>query len=102
MAPLELKLLDDRRMLAVTWDDGEVTCFPVEQLRRNSRAASAVRAVIDGIASSPNGEIQLSDIQLVGAYAVRLSFSDGHDRGIFPWSYLRELAAEAARGSCDG
>jgi DUF971 family protein len=25
-------------------------------------------------------------------YGVQLVFDDGHERGIYPWSYLRELA----------
>ncbi|RUW64645.1 gamma-butyrobetaine hydroxylase-like domain-containing protein, partial [Mesorhizobium sp. M4B.F.Ca.ET.049.02.1.2] len=32
----------------------------------------------------------------IGSYAIRLVFSDGHDRGIYPWSYLREIADSAA------
>lgn len=94
MAPLELKLLDNRRILAVAWDDGETTRLSAELLRRNSRAASAVRVAIDGGRPVPNANIQVTDIQLIGGYAVQLSFSDGHDRGIYPWSYLRELAVE--------
>ena len=30
----------------------------------------------------------------VGNYAVRLAFDDGHDTGIFTWSFLSELGAE--------
>jgi DUF971 family protein len=95
MAPLELKLLDNRRVLAVTWGDGAITRLPAGLLRRNSRAASALRAALDDDPLPPDERIQLSDIQLIGAYAVQLSFSDGHDRGIYPWSYLRQLAAQA-------
>jgi DUF971 family protein len=35
--------------------------------------------------------IRLTDIRPVGAYGVQFVFSDGHDRGIFPWVFLREL-----------
>jgi DUF971 family protein len=96
MAPRELKLLENRRVLSVTWDDGEITRLSATLLRRNSRAASAVRAAINEDPPAIDEQILLTDIQLIGAYAVQLSFSDGHDRGIYPWSYLRELAAEAA------
>jgi DUF971 family protein len=96
MVPQVLKLLENRRVLAITWDDGETIRLSAELLRRNSRAASALRAEIDDDRPLPDAEIHLTDIQLIGAYAVQLSFSDGHDRGIYPWRYLRELAAEAA------
>ena len=35
------------------------------------------------------------EIELVGSYAINIAFSDGHDRGIYPWAYLREIAIEA-------
>ncbi len=44
------------------------------------------------------GEIRLvdADVSVVAVipmhYGVQLIFSDGHDRGIFPWRYLHELA----------
>ena len=96
MAPLELQLLENRRVLAVVWDNGEMTRLPAELLRRSSRAASAVRDAIGNDPPPLDEQILLTDIQLIGAYAVQLSFSDGHNRGIYPWSYLRELAARAA------
>jgi DUF971 family protein len=39
---------------------------------------------------SPN--IDFSAIEPVGHYAIRIVFSDGHDRGIYPWTYLRQLS----------
>ncbi len=41
------------------------------------------------------GGIAVTNVEPMGGYAVHLAFSDGHNRGIFPWSYLRALAAEA-------
>ena len=38
--------------------------------------------------------------ELVGNYAVRITFSDGHDTGIFSWQYLREI--DPARGETTG
>jgi len=49
-------------------------------------------------------DVQLADIQPVGAYGVRFVFSNGHDRGIFPWVFLRELLEKplvSGRGPCD-
>ncbi|MDK1493921.1 gamma-butyrobetaine hydroxylase-like domain-containing protein [Sinorhizobium sp. 7-81] len=34
----------------------------------------------------------ITSAEAIGSYAVRLGFSDGHDRGIYPWSYLRDIA----------
>jgi DUF971 family protein len=38
----------------------------------------------------------IAEVRLVGDHALNIAFSDGHDRGIYPWSYLRELAREAS------
>jgi DUF971 family protein len=35
--------------------------------------------------------VSITAIDPVGNYAVRLTFSDGHNTGIFSWSYLRHL-----------
>jgi DUF971 family protein len=32
---------------------------------------------------------------MVGNYAVKISFSDGHDTGIYSWQYLREIDPDA-------
>jgi DUF971 family protein len=38
--------------------------------------------------------VSITAIDPVGNYAVRLTFSDGHNTGIFSWSYLRRLGEE--------
>jgi DUF971 family protein len=43
------------------------------------------------IGSSSQPGLRITEIHPVGAYGVQLVFSDGHDRGIYPWTYLREL-----------
>ncbi|MDA3875695.1 MAG: gamma-butyrobetaine hydroxylase-like domain-containing protein [Halothiobacillus sp.] len=35
----------------------------------------------------------IATVEGVGGYGVQIIFQDGHDRGIYPWAYLRELAA---------
>ena len=39
----------------------------------------------------PGEGASLVDAMPVGHYAVQLRFGDGHDRGIYPWNYLRAL-----------
>ncbi|HEY5204283.1 MAG TPA: DUF971 domain-containing protein [Roseiarcus sp.] len=89
-------MADDGQVLSISWDDGSTDRLPAELLRRASRAASAVRAAVDGAVPRLPDDIRLTDVRMVGAYAVQLSFSDGHERGIYPWIYLRSLAQPAA------
>lgn len=90
MIPLELKITAARSLLSVTWDDGAVY-IPASMLRARSRAAQQVRADIEGNEHSFE-TVTVTSAEAIGSYAVRLIFSDGHDRGIYPWSYLREIA----------
>ena len=37
-------------------------------------------------------DVQITDLQPVGQYALKISFSDGHDSGLYDWDYLHGLA----------
>lgn len=91
MDPLEVRLCDQGRRLEIVWEGGTATRLSALVLRRASRSARAVREAIDGGEVGPPATLSVTRAEPVGAYALRLSFSDGHDRGIFPWSYLRDL-----------
>lgn len=92
----EIRLTDGRRRLDVIWEDGSASRLPAATLRAHSRSAETVRAGIDGLPPALPDGLAITAVEPVGAYAVNLAFSDGHDRGIFPWPYLRALADGAA------
>lgn len=93
--PREIRVTDGARRLDVHWQDGTVSRLPAATLRAGSRSADAVRAAVEALPPALSDDLAIRDVQTVGAYAVNLVFSDGHDRGIFPWPYLRELAERA-------
>ena len=44
------------------------------------------------MSNSPRGEnLTALGAELVGNYALRINFSDGHSTGIYSWDYLREI-----------
>lgn len=96
MHPIKVELTDDFGVLAVTWADCGTRRLDAVTLRRASRAATEIRRQVDGIEFAIAPRLRLAAVEPIGNYAVRLSFSDGHDRGIYPWSYLRELADRQA------
>jgi DUF971 family protein len=77
---------------------GEVASVaaPAERLRLACRCAWCTRARIDGSFPDRFEAVAITHVELIGGYAVRLHFSDGHDRGIFPWSFIRHIAAAEA------
>jgi DUF971 family protein len=106
--PLHLDLKRDRG-LTVQWADGTQSFFPVAYLRRMSPSADSRQlraelesnplAVLPSGTGSP-GPLQAVDAELVGNYAVRITFSDGHDTGLYSWRYLRSI--DPAVGSAPG
>jgi DUF971 family protein len=65
------------------------------RLRAACRCADCRRERIDRDADPDTGNATIAEVRLVGDHALNIVFSDGHDRGIYPWSFLRELAQEA-------
>ena len=105
-APLKLEL-DKSRGLDVHWDDGTMMHYPLALLRRMSPSADAreirQRLEDDPLAVIPPGPapgaLAATDAELVGNYAIRIHFNDGHSTGIFSWRYLRRLEGQIGDSS---
>lgn len=90
--PTELKVSKDRRTFTVTFSDGFSAAIPAETMRVLSPSAE-VQGHGPGQKVTVPGkrEIGIRAVVATGNYAVRVAFDDGHDSGIFTWTYLREL-----------
>ena len=99
--PSKLDLKKDRG-LTVLWSDGSTAYYSIAYLRKMSPSADA-RQLRDEQAKNPlavlpastfasgSGPIVALGAEMVGNYALRITFSDGHDTGIYSWAYLREI-----------
>ena len=92
MNPTEIRLDRSRTQLSVVWETGATSSYPASLLREKARDAGSVRTTINDWAVPADSDLQITRVEPIGNYAVRLAFSDGHDRGIFPWPYLAEIA----------
>lgn len=98
--PSKLDLKKDRG-LTVEWSDGTTSYYSIAYLRRMSPSADAreLRAeqaknpltVLPSRSAGGAGPLSALTAELIGNYALRIRFSDGHDTGIYSWSYLREI-----------
>lgn len=87
----------------MTWPGGATSHYPLTLLRRLSPSAET-RELREQLARNPltvlphrpadSGPLRARSAELVGNYALRIHFSDGHSTGIYSWSYLREIASE--------
>ena len=92
--PDEVIVRAGRSQLVLVFADGTLA-IGAPHLRAACRCADCRRERIDLGAAPDNGDATIAEVRLVGDHALNIAFSDGHDRGIYPWSYLRELAREA-------
>jgi DUF971 family protein len=96
--PVEIKLHQVSRMLEISFDDGKSYHLPCEYLRVYSPSAE-VRGHGPGQEVLQEGkmEVEITAIEPVGHYAVKLVFSDGHDTGLYSWDYLYSLGENQPR-----
>ncbi len=96
--PRDLKLKRAEQRLVVEWRDGHHSDFDAATLRqacpcatcrekREQRQTTALPILEVGA----HDEILLSGAELMGQYAIKLIWSDGHDAGMFDYRYLRSL-----------
>ena len=89
--PTELKLHQKSRILEIAFADGKTFELTCEFLRVYSPSAE-VRGHGPGqeVLQVGKKNVDITKIEPVGSYAVQLTFSDGHDTGIYSWDLLYE------------
>ena len=94
-APKELRVSKDRRLLTVTFADAAPFELPAEMLRVLSPSAEVQGHSPEQRVTVPGKRnVAITRLDPVGNYAVRITFDDFHDTGIFTWSYLHTLGHE--------
>ncbi|HEY7087738.1 MAG TPA: DUF971 domain-containing protein [Tepidisphaeraceae bacterium] len=107
ITPTRLHLKKDEK-LEIDWQDGHKSVYSISMLRsmcpcaqcRVIREGSDPHDISPGVKSKPlltilpgnyTDKVTVAEAQMVGKYAIKLTFSDGHDSGIFSFEYLRQL-----------
>src|ERR1700712_766271 len=93
--PVSLVVHQQSRALEIEFDDGRTFRIPFELMRVYSPSAE-VQGHGPGQETLQTGKrhVVVTDLDPVGHYAVKPTFSDGHDSGLFTWEYLYRLGAE--------
>jgi DUF971 family protein len=92
---IEIKLRRRSRVIEVSFSDGQRFELPFEYLRVHSPSAEVRgHGAGEGVLVVGKQQVQVSAIEPVGQYAVRLIFDDGHDSGLYTWKYLHELGVQ--------
>jgi DUF971 family protein len=93
-APTDIKAIRGERTLQITWEPGHVGRYAFVMLRGECNCAACVDEhtgvrILDR--SKIPTDITINNMQLVGNYAARIHWSDGHSTGLYTWQHLREL-----------
>ena len=84
--------------LSITFDNGDNFLLPAELLRVESPSAEvqghspSQKQIVPG-----KKQVKITASEAVGNYAIRISFDDGHNTGLYTWSYLNTLGTDKDR-----
>lgn len=96
-SPKNLRVLKEEGVLEIEWPSGATHRLPFKLLRGRCPCASCVDE-FTGIrtldVNSIPDDIYPTDVQLSGNYAMKFTWSDGHDTGIYTWEHLGRLCRD--------
>lgn len=85
--------VERERGVTITWDDGRVSTFGLEELRTNCLCAACRGLREQGRAAwvqQPAAPaLRIETAQEVGNWGLNLHWNDGHTTGIYTWEVLR-------------
>lgn len=100
--PQSITLHEQSRVLEVAFSDGAVFRIPFELMRTHSPSAEVQgHGAGQEVLQTGKRGVTLVQLEPVGHYAVRPTFSDGHDSGLFTWDYLYALGRDQLQLQAD-
>lgn len=104
MTPKQIKIIQKSK-LKLVWNDDSESLIELKYLRDECPCAGCkgetvlFKTYLPPTKSKDNPDMYVvTDIQLVGEYAIQVSWKDGHNTGIYSWQYLRQLEADQDSG----
>lgn len=93
--PTKIELHKASKVLELTYADGQSYQLSCEYLRISSPSAEVRgHGVGNAVLQTGKRDVNITGIKPAGNYAIQISFDDGHDSGIYAWSYLEQLGKE--------
>jgi len=98
--PIKFKKVNEENIF-IKWDDGKEFTMQLKYLRDRCPCASCAGETVLWHAYKPSplniltqGKYDLRSAEVVGNYAIALTWGDGHSTGIFAFDYLRRICSE--------
>ena len=98
VTPTGVKADKTNRTIQISWTDGHTSHLPFDGIRavcpcvmcKGGHANMGKPANPCTVKHAQETNLQLLGVQALGSYALQISWSDGHDVGIFTWEFLRQ------------
>lgn len=105
MYPAQFKKSGDNEVI-VKWDDGKEFVIPMKYLRDRCPCASCIGESVLWREYKPSplqvlspGKYNLKSAEVIGDYALALTWMDGHNTGLYSFEHLRQICEEYKSGS---
>ena len=99
--PQEIHRADSE--IVVTWSQEHRASYPARDLRLSCQCASCREELTGRLLLDPSSvpaDVRPLEISLVGGYAIKISWSDGHSTGIYTYEHLLAICpCEKCKGS---
>lgn len=96
-APTHIRAHREEGVLELEWPDGTVDRLPFRFVRGRCPCAGCVDEMtgrrIVGVQDVPE-DVQPTGMRMTGHYAVKITWNDGHDTGLYTWERLAEIGRE--------
>ena len=91
-APTSINYDKQSCTLSLSWPDQTEHQLTAEFLRVHSPSAEVRgHGVGQEVLQVGKRNVHIEALEAAGRYALKITFSDGHDSGLFDWTYLRSL-----------
>lgn len=94
--PSQIRLRRQQKVVEITWPDGLESRLSCLTLRKSCACSGCSNARQKGAISLIDADIGIDNLNMHGVSAMQFHFSDGHNRGLYPWSYLRQLCEQVS------
>ncbi len=88
--PQKIDVLNDEQSVHIEWADRHMSQLPIQRLRTYCPCADCQGHGV-GLKAVSHDATGILAVEAVGQYALQFSFNDGHQTGIYRFSYLRKL-----------
>ena len=99
-APSRIRFLTDEGVLRLDWPDGPTHRIPFRTLRQLCPCAACISETTGQRVLDPDSvptDVRPTSVDYTGSYALKITWSDTHDTGLFTWEYLHEIGTAIER-----